>query len=87
MDTTKIKNIIIEVKKDLIGKNAKYIFQVFSRKEINQWLQENNEKIIDQEYYEIFTGNLWGFGERICPPRKVNREDRHHLTCICIQKI
>lgn len=68
------------------GQNSPYICQVFSRKEIDAWLKENPAKIIDQEYYEIFSGDLWTFGERIYPPRKAKKGERCHLTCILIQK-
>lgn len=68
------------------GQNTLYICQVFSRKQIDGWLKENPGTIIEQEYYEIFSGNLWTFGERIYPPRKVKKEERCHLTCIVIQK-
>ncbi len=68
------------------GQDLPYITQVFSRKEIDAWLKENPGKIIDQEYYQVFSGDLWTFGERICPPLKVKREEKHHLTCILIQK-
>ncbi len=69
------------------GKDEAYICQVFSRKEINTWLKENSGEIIEQEYYEIFSGELWTFGEHIYPPRKVNKEERSQLTCILIHKI
>ena len=68
------------------GKNASYICQIFSRKEINMWLQENKGRIVDQEYYDVFTGDLWTFGKRIYPPRNVNYQNKHHLTSILIQK-
>lgn len=66
--------------------NPSYICQVYSRKEIDKWLQENKGKIIDQEYYKIFTGDLWNFGERIYPPLKVSKQEKHHLQCILIQR-
>lgn len=68
------------------GQNYPYICQVFSRSELDAWLKEKPAKIIDQEYYEVFTGEHWTFGERIYPPRKVPKGERCHLTCIVIQK-
>jgi len=65
----------------------KYICQIFSQREIDIWMQENNGKIVEQEYYEVYTGELWGLGERIHPSRKVSKQDKYHLTCILIQKI
>ncbi|NIN01584.1 MAG: methyltransferase domain-containing protein [candidate division Zixibacteria bacterium] len=68
------------------GQSAPYICQVFSSKEIDTWLEGNSGRIVKQEFYEIFTGDFWTFGERIYPPKKVNRVDKHHLTAILIQK-
>ena len=68
------------------GQDAPYVCQVFSRKEIDTWLKENPVKIIEQEYYEVFSGDLWTFGERIYPPRRVKKEEKCHLTCVVIQK-
>jgi len=77
---------VYELPESGYGKDENYICQVFSRKEIDSWLKENPGKIIEQEYYEIFSGELWTFGEHIYPPRKVNKEGRSQLTCILIQK-
>lgn len=68
------------------GQNFPYICQIFSRNEIDRWIKENNGKIIDQRYYDVFTGNLWTFGEKICPPKQVNKESKHQLTCLIIKK-
>jgi 2-polyprenyl-3-methyl-5-hydroxy-6-metoxy-1,4-benzoquinol methylase len=68
------------------GKEETYICQIYSQKEIDRWLKENNGTIIDQEYYQIFTGDLWTEGKRIYPPRKVSKREKHHLTCILMQK-
>lgn len=68
------------------GQNAHYVCQVFSRKEINDWLKDNQATIECQEYYQIFTGEFWTFGKRIYPPRKVDIEEKHHLTCILLRK-
>ena len=41
------------------GQNEPFICQVYSRKEIDQWMQENKGRMVDQEYYEVFTGDHW----------------------------
>ncbi|MHC4166252.1 MAG: class I SAM-dependent methyltransferase [Planctomycetota bacterium] len=68
------------------GRDYPFICQVLSRRQIDEWLADNPAKIIDQEYYEIFSGDLWAFGERIRPPKKVEKERKCHLTCLVIQK-
>jgi len=68
------------------GKDASYICQVYSRNELNKWLKMNNGKIVEQEYWQIFTGDFWTFGKRLYPPRQVHKHEKHQLTCILIQK-
>ena len=68
------------------GNNCNFITQIFSRIEINEWLQATSFKIINQEYYQVFTGKLWTFGERIKPSVKVDITDLHHLTCLLLKK-
>ncbi len=68
------------------GKGGNYITQVYSRNEINEWMQNTTFKIVEQEFYKVFTGDYWSFGERIVPVEKVENTDLHHLTCILLQK-
>jgi len=69
------------------GQNNPFICQVFSRRELDDWLESNKAKIIEQKYYEFFTGRLWTFGKRLYPPTETSREDKHHLTCLLIEKL
>ncbi|PKP40929.1 MAG: hypothetical protein CVT95_13090 [Bacteroidetes bacterium HGW-Bacteroidetes-12] len=69
------------------GQTSNFITQVFSRDEINLWLNKTSFKIIDQEYYKVFTGEFWTFGERIAPCIKTSSNNLHHLTCLLLQKI
>jgi len=68
------------------GKSGRYACQVFSRRQLDDWLTENPGTVIEQKYYEVFTGDLWTFGKRIYPPREVEKEEKCHLTCLVIQK-
>jgi 2-polyprenyl-3-methyl-5-hydroxy-6-metoxy-1,4-benzoquinol methylase len=68
------------------GQDKPYICQVFSRQEVNLWLEENQGKIVEQQYFEMFQGPLWTFGGHISPPRKVSVTDKHDLTLILIQR-
>ena len=69
------------------GKEANFITQVYSRREIDEWQNATSFKIIEQEYYKVFSGDLWTIGERITPCTKVEKTELHHLTCILLQKI
>jgi SAM-dependent methyltransferase len=68
------------------GQDSPYICQVFSRIELDKWLKANSGKIDEQEYWQIFTGEYWTFGEQLYTPRQVNKDDKHQLTCILISK-
>lgn len=67
------------------GQNYPFVCQVFSRKEIDAWLRENHATVVDQEYWDVFTGVLWTFG-KYHTPKESSRHEPHHLTCILFQK-
>jgi SAM-dependent methyltransferase len=68
------------------GKDHPFIGQVYSREQLDNWVNDNDAEIVDQEYYEVFTGELWTFGQSIYPIKKTTKESKHHLTCILLQK-
>jgi SAM-dependent methyltransferase len=68
------------------GQTHPFIGQIFSRQEVDAWCSAHGLVILDQEYYEAFTGELWTFGSAIHPLKKTTPEARHHLTCILLQK-
>jgi SAM-dependent methyltransferase len=68
------------------GQDAPQICQVFSRNELDNLMKTNNGLILEQEYWEVFTGDFWTFGERLYPPRQVDKSEIHQLTCILCQK-
>ena len=69
------------------GQDKSYVCQVFSRKQISAWVKEFSCKVVEQEYYESFSGDYWTFGECISPPRKVTKQEKHQLTCLLLQKM
>jgi len=46
------------------GQSANYIAQVYSRKEVNEWIADSNFEIVDQEYTQVFTGEYWTMGDK-----------------------
>lgn len=68
------------------GKNARYICRMFSREELNGWLEENGGEIEEQEYFRVWTGDLWTFGERLHPPLRVGPDELHQYTAVSIRK-
>ncbi len=68
------------------GKNEAFICQVLSREQIDTWMKDKPATIVQQEYYQVFTGELWTFGERLLPMKQVDHGELCHLTCLLIQK-
>lgn len=68
------------------GQTANFITQVYSRDEIDCWLASTSFQIIDQEYYKVFTGEMWTIGGRVTPCEQTSKSELHHLTCILLQK-
>jgi SAM-dependent methyltransferase len=66
------------------GFDAPYICRVYSRSELQKWLERGFE-LVRQDYYDVFTGELWAFGERLRPPLKTSAAEPHHLTCILLR--
>lgn len=63
-----------------------FITQAYSRNEVDKWISDNNGTIMEQEYWQFFSGEYWTCGERVCPPIRVDRDVRHQISCILIQK-
>jgi len=72
------------------GADLPYPAQSFSRAELDGWLASEptySAKLVNQEYWQCFTGDLWTFGELVRPPRRAaGPQDRHQLTCLTIQR-
>jgi hypothetical protein len=68
------------------GQDAPYVTQSFSRAQLAQWMEENNARILEQQYWRFWTGDHWTVGEQVIPPQSVPREQKHQLTCILAQK-
>lgn len=59
---------------------------VFSREQLDGWLTRSGGELVAQEYYRVFTGELWSFGERLFPPRHVGVDELHQRTAVLIRK-
>lgn len=58
---------------------------VFSREVITRWIKDKAE-VVDQEYWQVFTGDYWTVGERLAIPKKVSKDEKHQISCILIKK-
>lgn len=68
------------------GKNLPYTCKVFSRREISNWLLQNKAVLVEQEYWQFWSGDFWTFGTRILPPKSVSNKDLHQITCLLLRK-
>lgn len=77
---------------DLEGSNAKgqklaYKTRAFSRKSVETWMSQNGLQLVDQEFWQFFSGEYWTVGERIIPPLKSEAGKTHQITCLAFKKI
>jgi SAM-dependent methyltransferase len=68
------------------GQDAPYVCRSYSRNELTAWLRQNGGIIIEQEYWQFWKGDYWTMGNQVTPPRQVDSEGRHQLSCLLIQK-
>lgn len=68
------------------GMDSPFVCQSYSRKELEHWISSYGGQIVTQEYWQIFSGNVWSVGNRISPPIQKKRDESHQLTCVLIKK-
>jgi SAM-dependent methyltransferase len=67
------------------GRGARYRCRIYSRADIDAWLEQCRLQIVEQKYYRIFAGELWTMGGRETP-REVAVSERHHFTAIVLRQ-
>jgi SAM-dependent methyltransferase len=67
------------------GSYGKYT-GVFSRSDVNRWLTQSAWEVIAQKYYQITTGDYYGMGRPVIPPRSTDAARQHQLTCMVLRK-
>lgn len=68
------------------GRDFPYICQVFSRKELDRWVRNNEGALVEQEYWQMFSGEFWTFGEILRPPMQVEKRELHQLSCVLLRR-
>ncbi|MDD5318945.1 MAG: methyltransferase domain-containing protein, partial [Candidatus Pacebacteria bacterium] len=58
----------------------------YSRKDLERWCTENDAEIIEQEYWQFFTGEYWTGGEMLPYPKKVSSSEKHQISCVLLRK-
>jgi SAM-dependent methyltransferase len=59
---------------------------VLSRSDVNRWLTQSAWDVIAQRYYQINTGDFYGMGRSVIPPRSTDAVHAHQLTCMVFRK-
>lgn len=68
------------------GSDYPFICRMYSRADLDAWLAQSRARLVEQRWWEAFTGDLWAHGERLDRPRVATREGRHHLTGLVLRK-
>jgi 2-polyprenyl-3-methyl-5-hydroxy-6-metoxy-1,4-benzoquinol methylase len=68
------------------GQNFPFITQIYSRAELDKWISSFGFEIVDQEFWEFWSGDYWTVGNIILPPKKVSAQDKHHHSCLLLKK-
>jgi 2-polyprenyl-3-methyl-5-hydroxy-6-metoxy-1,4-benzoquinol methylase len=68
------------------GQSEPYVCQIYSRSQVSGWVDRNGGEIVEQEYWEAFTGPYWTVGQRLHPPKQTEVSQKHHLSCLLIRK-
>jgi hypothetical protein len=64
------------------GQDKPYGCHIFSRPEVDAWCGHHNLTLKAQEYYRVFEGELWTFGERVSPPRTVGPSEPSQFSAM-----
>lgn len=85
-ENTYIENVYLRNSSAAYGRNIPHICQIYSRIEINNWLEKFDFSIAAQEYWQFYTGEFWSEGTPIFPPKQVGKNEKHHIICLALTK-
>ena len=69
-----------------LKKKHPFVTQAFSRENVTHWLGTNGGILVEQQYWQFYTGRYWTEGERIQPPVSVEANHSHQITCLKLKK-
>ncbi|KAA3632293.1 MAG: class I SAM-dependent methyltransferase [Calditrichaeota bacterium] len=68
------------------GQNLPFICQMYSRKELDGWLEANNAELVEQQFWQFWDGPYWTFGNQLPIPKQVSKDELHQHSCMLIRK-
>jgi 2-polyprenyl-3-methyl-5-hydroxy-6-metoxy-1,4-benzoquinol methylase len=77
---------VYELPDSLYGGKQSYICQCFSRSELARWLATHDAEIVHEEYWQLFTGEVWTQGKLVRPPVASSKEGPHQLLCVVLRR-
>lgn len=78
---------VYKLKGSSYGQTAPYITQAYSRKEVTRWESEFNLELVEQEYWQYWSGEYWTQDQQMIPPVKAHADSRHQLSCLLFRKV
>lgn len=78
-------NVYEQPDSDAFGHTVPYICQSYSGAELRNWVERSHAVVVKQEFWRFYSGEFWSCGSRVAPPRSVDRNEPHQLTCLLLR--
>lgn len=79
-------NVYALADSDAYGKTIPFICQAYCRATLDKWLARHGATIVRQEFWQFYEGEFWSCGTPVIPPRRVDAQSRHQITCLLLRK-
>jgi len=76
---------VYELEGAAYGQDLPYACRSTSRSELDEWLNIAGGEVVDQEFWKLWSGDIWCQGDFLDKPKKVPARDSHQLTCLTIR--
>jgi SAM-dependent methyltransferase len=67
------------------GQNLPYICRSASRAELQGWLDASGASVVRQEFWRLWTGDVWAQGDFLPKPECTAVDRPHQLTCLLVR--
>lgn len=71
---------------EAFGKTLPFVCQSFSHETMTDWMKQVNGVVVEQEYWQFYTGPCWSVGDYLVPPKPAGVDGLHQITCALIRK-
>jgi SAM-dependent methyltransferase len=70
----------------MVGEPQAYPCSSYDRATVNQWLAAAPAELVRQDYWRMWTGEVWRQGDRVAPPQRVSAEELHQISCMLFRR-